>query len=142
MINHLGLCTDAMRGVASAYGVKVLASPCREESKRIFVQGSSAVWYPALCSVTASGLCLRPAAARSSASITTPPRHDRVVGDPGLHRPAGYGFRSKSCSQSTAKDFSGASVNAEPRPWEPEPLAGFATSHSLRSSGWVLLCSD
>ena len=72
MISHLGLCTEAMRGVASAYCAKELASPCREESKRIFVQGSSAVWYPALCSVTASGQCRRPAAARSSASIASP----------------------------------------------------------------------
>ena len=82
MIRHLGLCTEAMRGVASAYCAKELASPCREESKRIFVQGSSAVWYPALCPVTALGLGRRPAAACSSASITTPPRNDRVSGTP------------------------------------------------------------
>ena len=37
-----------------------------------WVQRASAVWYPAFCSVTASGRNRRPAAARSSASTASP----------------------------------------------------------------------
>ena len=53
-----------------------------------------------LCSGTALGLFMRPAAARSSASATPP---------------CGLRFPSQSCSQQRRKDFSGPSVNAELR---------------------------
>ena len=71
------------------------------------VRRASAVSHPALCSVTASGQNRRPAATRSSASIASPF---------GLRFPLEILFAK--CSE---KIFSGASVNAELRPWEPGP---------------------
>jgi len=89
------------------------------------VQRTSAVSYPALFSVTASGRCRRPAAAGSSASITSPPRRDRVSGTP-----ASIALRvtvsARNLVAKFSKDFSGASVNAELRPWEPGPSLSFA----------------
>jgi hypothetical protein len=57
---------------------------------RDLVQRAPAVLYPAICSVTASGQYLRPAAARSSASAAPP---------------FGLRYPDKSCSQSVAKRF-------------------------------------
>ena len=71
-MSHSRLLLGALRVLASALASRELASRFREESKRIFVQGSSAVRHPALCSVMASGHYRRPAAARSSASIPSP----------------------------------------------------------------------
>lgn len=62
-------CLDVLPSVASALALGEIAGRVREEPKRTLVQGLPAVSYPALCSVTASGLNRRPAAARSSASI-------------------------------------------------------------------------
>ena len=57
---------------------------------KTLVRNVSAGSYPAVCSVTASGLFMRPAATRSSASATPP---------------CGLRFPSKSCSESTPKGF-------------------------------------
>ena len=66
----------------------------------------SAVLYPAFCSVTASGLFMRPAAARSSASATHPSRSTPdLSGTPDFTPPYGLRFPSKSCSESTPKRF-------------------------------------
>jgi len=86
-----------------------------------FVLKSVCRFVSRLCSDTASGLFIRPAAARSSAS---------------LRRPAGYGFPPNLVRKKRRKDFSGTSVNAELRhlgAWPtrfmmPRPRSGDSTN--------------
>jgi hypothetical protein len=76
------------------------------------VQSASAVWYPAICSVTASGYS---GALRQLALLLR------------RSRPSGYGIPPNPVRAVRRKDFSGASVNAELRRLGAGPLAWLRT---------------
>ena len=80
--------------MVAAMAVKLLQHGDADEDFAPYV---SAVPYPVSSSGTASGLSMRPAAARSSASAALP---------------CGLRFPSKSWSESALEDFPGPSVNA------------------------------
>lgn len=65
----------------------------------------SAVLYPAFCSVTASGLFMRPAAARSSASASHPSKSTPDLPGTPITPRCGLRLPSKSSSESTPKRF-------------------------------------
>ena len=86
------------------------------------VRRASAVSHPALCSVTASGQNRRPAAARSSASTDHPTRSKADLAGTPVHVALWVTVSARNLVRKVQrKDFSGASVNAELRPWEPGP---------------------
>ncbi len=82
---------QSCRGVISdAKGLAAVAGFSRGDADEGFALGRVCRYVSRLCSGTASGLFMRPAAARSSASAAPP---------------CGLRFPSKSCSQRTPKRF-------------------------------------
>ena len=86
----------------------------------------SAVMYPVLCSVTASGPFRRPAALGLLLRVS-PRKPTPASGDPDFRAPSGSRFLPKQVCKSRHKTprklLSGPSQKADLRPWEPGPLA-------------------
>ena len=68
----MALWLQSLKRCRESFRVRSWRISCTGNREGALVQRASAVWYPAFCTVTASGLCRRPAATCSSASIASP----------------------------------------------------------------------
>lgn len=108
-------------------GLQLRRASAAKVPMRTLLWRVSAVMYPVLCSVTATGPFRRPAALGLLLRVFTPASQHQACRGPRFPRPFRVSVPPKTSLQSAAQNAAqtsfGPSQKADLRPWEPGPLA-------------------